>query len=98
GIRDRNVTGVQTCALPISLILVKQNRTFSGSWSPTYISSLFLKILKWGSYCQLTGDKRKKEGLPMKFSSRFMRFIGGRDIFIGFLLLILILFNLIIYI
>src|SRR5699024_12043697 len=30
GIRDRNVTGVQTCALPISPRLPKHNHRFSG--------------------------------------------------------------------
>src|SRR5690625_6953374 len=33
----------------------------------------------------------------MKFSSRFMRFIGGRDIFIGLFLLILIGITILIY-
>jgi len=29
--------------------------------SPTYLPSLFLVILKWGSYRQLTGDKNRKD-------------------------------------
>src|SRR5699024_11620247 len=47
GIRDRNVTGVQTCALPIFLLLTNSlSKTFSGSlkrthlriWSPANVS------------------------------------------------------------
>src|SRR5699024_11603635 len=40
GIRDRNVTGVQTCALPILLHLFLQVVFFSWSWKPS-TSNLF---------------------------------------------------------
>src|SRR5699024_7378562 len=46
GIRDRNVTGVQTCALPISAILGVLYKTLSPRVSPK-ISLAFYLVMGW---------------------------------------------------
>src|SRR5699024_11915757 len=50
GIRDRNVTGVQTCALPISAIYTCASlRTLR--WAESRLSSAFARFCSWILVC-----------------------------------------------
>src|SRR5699024_11749814 len=56
GIRDRNVTGVQTCALPILFLLLQIRKELSnGLMKIQNITSLFYPKFQWG----VSGNQRK---------------------------------------
>src|SRR5699024_11604348 len=69
GIRDRNVTGVQTCALPISKVMVKETKSniAKADKEITLVDTVSYKNLQPGKKYNLTGTLMDKEtGEPVK--------------------------------
>src|SRR5438067_8587398 len=63
GIRDRNVTGVQTCALPISFSTVQ----YSGQAHSKGKVPIFGKILCTEQWCQQKQDNKTKNRTANRF-------------------------------
>src|SRR5207245_8673074 len=87
GIRDATVTGVQTCALPISERPFMLTRSLSGRRSPT--GGLPRRTWTWS--CRLRGSwerdwfrRRGRAEAVQESPQRISRLLRGRDYPVGF--------------